>query len=101
MARPRRRRGEQGRIHQLRSMTFDRSRSRRSQVPSLLVYPKGSHAPPLWGFVAETALEKGNVNDEDDKRDWFKILLDENLLEQMRRKDPNSNIPSIEDVERW
>ncbi|USP74597.1 hypothetical protein yc1106_01871 [Curvularia clavata] len=78
-----------------------RAQAEVSKVPSLLVYPKGSHNPPLWGFGAETALEQGSVTDADDKKDWFKILLDENLLERMRTKDPHSNIPSTADVERW
>jgi hypothetical protein len=65
------------------------------------VYPRGSSGPPLWGFHAETAVEQGSITSEDEKRDWFKILLDETLLEKYRRKDPSGRIPLMADVERW
>jgi hypothetical protein len=74
--------------------SFDR------QVPTLLMYPRGSSTPSSWGFLAETAQEQSDS--EDDSKEWFKILLDEHLLEQMRRnsKDP-SRVPMIHEVERW
>lgn len=63
------------------------------------MYPKGSAAPSSWGFLAETAQEQSGSGDE--IREWFKIQLDEHVLEQMRksRSDP-SEVPSIHEVER-
>ncbi|KAF2267229.1 hypothetical protein CC78DRAFT_541886 [Lojkania enalia] len=59
-----------------------------------------SSVPSSWGFLAETAQEQGSAGDE--SREWFKILLDEHLLEQARKNhsDP-SKVPSITDVEKW
>jgi hypothetical protein len=65
-----------------------------------LVYPHGSTTPSSWGFLAETAQEISGAGDE--SREWFKIMLDEHLLEQMRQKssDP-SKVPRIHEVEKW
>ncbi|KAF2691612.1 hypothetical protein K458DRAFT_438019 [Lentithecium fluviatile CBS 122367] len=70
-----------------------------NKVPTLLMYPRGSATPSSWGFLAETAQEQNVSGDE--SREWFKILLDEHLLEQMRKNtsDP-SKVPSIHEVER-
>jgi hypothetical protein len=69
-------------------------------VPTLLVYPQYSTTPSSWSFLAETAQEVSGAGDE--SREWFKIMLDEDLLEQMRRKasDP-SKVPHIHEVEKW
>jgi hypothetical protein len=69
-------------------------------VPTLLVYPQGSLTPSSWGFLAETAQEISGAGHE--TREWFKIMLDEHLLEQMRLKssDPLS-VPQIHEVEKW
>jgi hypothetical protein len=66
----------------------------------LLFYPDNSPTPSSWGFLAETAQEQGAANG--DVREWFKILLDEGLLEKMRQKtsDP-TKVVSIRDVEKW
>ena len=70
------------------------------QVPTLLVYPENSNTPSSWGFLAETAQETSGAGHE--SREWFKIMLDEGLLEQMRQGaiDP-SKVPQIHEVERW
>lgn len=70
------------------------------QVPTLLVYPRGSSTPSSWGFLAETAQEQTGAGDE--SREWFKIWLDEHLLEQSRQNasDP-SKVPTIKEVETW
>lgn len=71
-----------------------------TQVPTLLVYPQGSSSPSSWGFLAETAQEASGVGH--DSREWFKIMLDENLLEQMRKKTSRpSEVPQIHEVEKW
>lgn len=64
------------------------------------MYPRNSTTPSSWGFLAETAQEQSGAGDE--SREWFKILLDENLLQQMRKNasDP-SKVPTIEQVEKW
>jgi hypothetical protein len=64
------------------------------------VYPQHSNTPSSWGFLAETAQEVSGAGHE--SREWFKIMLDEDLLEQMRRKasDP-SKVPQIYEVEKW
>ncbi|KAF1831720.1 hypothetical protein BDW02DRAFT_504623 [Decorospora gaudefroyi] len=71
-----------------------------NKVPTLLMYARGSVIPSSWGFMAETAQEQSDS--EEESREWFKILLDEQLLEQMRKntQDP-SKVPSIQEVERW
>lgn len=71
-----------------------------SKVPTLLVYPHGSSTPSSWGFLAETAQEATGAGHE--SREWFKIMLDEDLLEQMRkqRNDP-TEVPHIQEVEKW
>lgn len=70
------------------------------QVPTLLIYAHGAHAPSSWGFLAETAQEQSGAGHE--SREWFKIMLDEQILEQMRMKasDP-SKIPQSYEVEKW
>ncbi|KAJ4375512.1 hypothetical protein N0V86_007044 [Didymella sp. IMI 355093] len=77
-----------------------RTQANENKVPTLLVYPHGSTTPSSWGFLAETAQETSGVGDE--SREWFKIMLDEHLLEQMRKKasDP-SKVPHIYEVEKW
>lgn len=64
------------------------------------MYPEDSDKPSSWGFLAETAQETSGVGQE--SREWFKIMLDEDLLEQMRRgaSDP-SKVPHILEVEKW
>jgi len=69
-------------------------------VPTLLVYPQNSEAPSSWGFLAETAQESSGAGHE--SREWFKIMLDEDLLEQMRSKSSEpSKVPHIKEVEKW
>ncbi|KAF2476930.1 uncharacterized protein BDR25DRAFT_208753 [Lindgomyces ingoldianus] len=77
-----------------------RTQANENKVPTLLVYPQGSSTPSSWGFLAETAQEQGG--DGSESREWFKIMLDEDLLEQMRRtsNDP-SKVPRIHEVEKW
>ncbi|ORY02273.1 hypothetical protein BCR34DRAFT_493253 [Clohesyomyces aquaticus] len=77
-----------------------RTQANENKVPTLLVYPHGSSTPSSWGFSAETAQEQGS--DGSESREWFKIMLDEDLLEQMRKtsKDP-SKVPHISEVEKW
>jgi hypothetical protein len=70
------------------------------QVPTLLVYPQNSATPSSWGFLAETAQESSGAGCE--SREWFKIMLDEDLLEQMRAKSSEpSKVPRIHEVEKW
>lgn len=66
----------------------------------MLVYAHGTHAPSSWGFLAETAQEQSGAGHE--SREWFKIMLDEHLLEQMRKvsSDP-SKVPQLHEVEKW
>lgn len=66
----------------------------------MLVYPQDSPTPTSWGFLAETAQEVSGAGHE--SREWFKIMLDEHLLEQARQKasDP-SKVPQIHQVEKW
>jgi hypothetical protein len=56
--------------------------------------------PSSWGFLAETVQEQGAPSSE--VREWFKIHLDEELLQKMRQctKDP-TKVYSIHDVEKW
>jgi hypothetical protein len=70
------------------------------KVPTLLVYPHNSSTPSSWGFLAETAQEVSGAGQE--SREWFKIMLDEDLLEQMRKNtsDP-SKVPRMHEVEKW
>jgi hypothetical protein len=69
-------------------------------VPTLLVYPQDSATPSSWGFLAETAQEASGAGYE--SREWFKIMLDEDLLEQMRRKSSEPDkVPHIHEVEKW
>ncbi|KAF2818511.1 hypothetical protein CC86DRAFT_309073 [Ophiobolus disseminans] len=77
-----------------------RTHANENKVPTLLVYPQGSSTPSSWGFLAETAQETSGAGYE--SREWFKIMLDEHLLEQMRQKaaDPLS-VPQIHEVEKW
>ncbi len=70
------------------------------QVPTLLVYPSNSSQPSSWGFLAETAQEQGSVGSE--SREWFKIMLDEELLNKMRAKESEpGKVPQIHEVEKW
>lgn len=65
-----------------------------------MVYPHGSATPSSWGFLAETAQEISGAGDE--SREWFKIMLDEHLLEQMRQNSSDSlKVPRIHEVEKW
>jgi len=77
-----------------------RTHANENKVPTLLVYPQGSSTPSSWGFLAETAQEVSGAGHE--TREWFKIMLDEHLLGQMRQKssDPLS-VPQIHEVEKW
>ncbi|KAH6642853.1 hypothetical protein C7974DRAFT_351810 [Boeremia exigua] len=77
-----------------------RTQANENKVPTLLVYPHNSDTPSSWGFLAETAQEVSGSGHE--SREWFKIMLDEDLLEQMRKKssDP-SKVPRIHEVEKW
>ena len=89
---------EQGR--RVLDIGFDFTKTIFKQVPTLLVYPHGSSTPTSWGFLAETAQEISGAGDE--SREWFKIMLDENLLEQMRQKSSEpSKVPRIHEVEHW
>lgn len=82
------------------SIARQRTPTYSSQVPTLLVYPQDSATPSSWGFLAETAQEASGAGYE--SREWFKIMLDEDLLEQMRRKSSEPNkVPHIHEVEKW
>ncbi|CAN9174497.1 unnamed protein product [Alternaria alternata] len=77
-----------------------RTQANENKVPTLLVYPQDSATPSSWGFLAETAQEASGAGYE--SREWFKIMLDEDLLEQMRRKSGEPNkVPHIHEVEKW
>ncbi|CAN9345166.1 unnamed protein product [Alternaria alternata] len=77
-----------------------RTQANENKVPTLLVYPQDSATPSSWGFLAETAQEASGAGYE--SREWFKIMLDEDLLEQMRRKSSEPNkVPHIHEVEKW
>ncbi|KAI4648335.1 hypothetical protein J4E93_004747 [Alternaria ventricosa] len=77
-----------------------RTQANENKVPTLLVYPQNSEAPSSWGFLAETAQESSGAGHE--SREWFKIMLDEDLLEQMRSKSSEpSKVPHIKEVEKW
>ncbi|KAH8716796.1 hypothetical protein GQ44DRAFT_557001, partial [Phaeosphaeriaceae sp. PMI808] len=77
-----------------------RTQANENKVPSLLVYPQGSSTPSSWGFLAETAQEVSGAGHE--SREWFKIMLDEHLLDKMRQKAGNSSkVPQIHEVEKW
>ncbi|KAJ4987572.1 hsp70 family chaperone [Stagonosporopsis vannaccii] len=77
-----------------------RTQANENKVPTLLVYPQGSSNPSSWGFLAETAQELSGAGH--DSREWFKIMLDDNLLEQMRTKASRpSEVPQIHEVEKW
>lgn len=56
--------------------------------------------PSSWGFLAETAQEMSGAGQ--DSREWFKIMLDEDLLDRMRKNtsDP-SKVPRLQEVEKW
>ena len=70
------------------------------KVPTLLVYPHNSSTPSSWGFLAETSQEVSGAGQE--SREWFKIMLDEELLEQMRKNTSDSSkVPRIHEVEKW
>ncbi|KAF2183182.1 hypothetical protein K469DRAFT_739999 [Zopfia rhizophila CBS 207.26] len=77
-----------------------RTQANENKVPTLLVYPQNSPTPSSWGFLAETAQEQSGAGNE--SREWFKIMLDEDLLAQMRKNasDP-SKVPQIHEVEKW
>ncbi|UPX13350.1 uncharacterized protein EKO05_0003863 [Ascochyta rabiei] len=60
-----------------------RTQANENKVPTLLVYPHNSSTPSSWGFLADTAQEVSGAGHE--SREWFKIMLDEDLLEQMRK----------------
>ncbi|KAF2024035.1 hypothetical protein EK21DRAFT_12821, partial [Setomelanomma holmii] len=77
-----------------------RTQANENKVPTLLVYPQGSSTPTSWGFLAETAQEVSGAGHE--SREWFKIMLDENILEQFRKNasDP-STVPQIYEVEKY
>lgn len=68
------------------------------QVATLLIYPENSTIPSSWGFLAEIAQETSGAGHE--TREWFKTMLDEDLLEQMRKRDPIET-PQIHEVEKW
>ncbi|CAO2657916.1 Nn.00g071760.m01.CDS01 [Neocucurbitaria sp. VM-36] len=77
-----------------------RTQANENKVPTLLVYQQNSTTPSSWGFLAETAQEVSGAGHE--SREWFKIMLDENLLEQMRKKSRDaSKVPQIHEVEQW
>ncbi|KAB2099495.1 hypothetical protein AG0111_0g12408 [Alternaria gaisen] len=77
-----------------------RTQANENKVPTLLVYPQDSATPSSWGFLAETAQEASGAGYE--SREWFKIMLDEDLLEQMRRKSREPDkVPHIYEVEKW
>ncbi|KAH7088370.1 hypothetical protein FB567DRAFT_494604 [Paraphoma chrysanthemicola] len=77
-----------------------RTQANENKVPTLLVYPQGSSTPTSWGFLAETAQEVSGAGHE--SREWFKIMLDEKILEQFRKNasDP-STVPQIHEVEKF
>ncbi|PVH94915.1 hypothetical protein DM02DRAFT_538481 [Periconia macrospinosa] len=69
-----------------------------NKVPSLLVYPRGSSVPSSWGFVAET-LQKQDDH-EGEIREWFKIYLDEDRLDERRKHAPEqSSVPTSQQIE--
>ncbi|KAG9188090.1 hypothetical protein G6011_02013 [Alternaria panax] len=77
-----------------------RTQANENKVPTLLVYPQDSATPSSWGFLAETAQETSGAGYE--SREWFKIMLDEDLLEQMRSKSSEpAKVPHIQEVEKW
>ncbi|KAI4920818.1 hypothetical protein J4E85_008933 [Alternaria conjuncta] len=77
-----------------------RTQANENKVPTLLVYPQNSETPSSWGFLAETAQEGSGAGHE--SREWFKIMLDEDLLEQMRSNSSEpSKVPHIHEVEKW
>ena len=56
--------------------------------------------PFIMGFLAETAQEVSGAGHE--SREWFKMMLDEDLLDQMRKKSSDQpNVPRIQEVEKW
>ncbi|KAH7130789.1 hypothetical protein B0J11DRAFT_613356 [Dendryphion nanum] len=77
-----------------------RTQANENKVPTLLVYSQNSPTPSSWGFLAETAQEQSGAGHE--SREWFKIMLDDDLLQQMRQNanDP-SKVPQINEVEKW
>ncbi|KAF1851560.1 uncharacterized protein K460DRAFT_270005 [Cucurbitaria berberidis CBS 394.84] len=77
-----------------------RMQANENKVPTLLVYPRNSSTPSSWGFLAETAQESSGAGYE--SREWFKIMLDETILQQMRKNSKGpSKVPNIDEVERW
>lgn len=77
-----------------------RTQANENKVPTLLIYPHNSSTPSSWGFLAETAQEQSGTGY--DSREWFKIMLDEDLLEGVRQNatDPGK-VPRIHEVEKW
>ncbi|OCK81384.1 hypothetical protein K432DRAFT_434183 [Lepidopterella palustris CBS 459.81] len=77
-----------------------RMQANENKVPTILVYPDNSDTPSSWGFLAETPQEQNGVGKE--SKEWFKIMLDEERLQQMQRNtsDP-SKVPKIYEVEKW
>jgi hypothetical protein len=56
--------------------------------------------PSSWGFLAETAQEQSGASGQ--SREWFKIMLDEELLEAMRSSSNDSTtVPRLHEVEKW
>jgi len=64
-----------------------------------VVYPRGSETPSSWGFTSETRTEQHG--DDRIYCDWFKRLLDPNVLRQAQAKDPQNSPRSQAEVDKW
>ncbi|KAF2473532.1 uncharacterized protein BDR25DRAFT_386320 [Lindgomyces ingoldianus] len=77
-----------------------RMQANENKVPTILVYTQGSSAPSSWGFLAETAQEK--CDDRSQIRELFKTMLDEGILEEMRKaSNQPAQVPRIHEIEQW
>jgi hypothetical protein len=70
-----------------------------NKCPSIIVYSRQNGDMTSWGFASENRLEQNNPDRE--YIDWFKVYLDESLLQNLRQRDPHNMPSSIELVEKW
>lgn len=68
------------------------------KVPTRLLYDRVSSSPKLWGFHCQSEREEESDDNscEKEKR-WFKLLLDEKVLDNMDAEAPGTHA----NVKRW
>ncbi|KAI9704654.1 MAG: hypothetical protein M1820_005402 [Bogoriella megaspora] len=76
-----------------------RAQACENKVPTVLVYPHGSSKASSWGFLSESKIEQNPEHGS--TKEWFKTLLDPEILQQQRERNLLDSPTSLEQVEAW